>query len=148
MSCFNEDCPQEGTPKLFLCSRCKYVKYCSKNCQLACLSYHKKNCIDPKKTVFNLMRCAYSDDFADMSKELKASYGFEKCQTQQEWVNLFGLYQGLIKHLGCDINELDRAFCENKVPEFVVSKFFNDTRPENCGEYFKWFIQDLERCRH
>ncbi|KAG0204368.1 hypothetical protein BGX28_003688 [Mortierella sp. GBA30] len=105
-------------------------------------------CIDPKKTAFNLMKVVYADDFGVMNEELKASYGFEKCQNEHEKTMLLGLYQGLIKFLGCDLNKLDKAFNENKLPEFIVSAFFNGTGPDNCGGYFKWFIQNLDICRH
>ncbi|KAF9940588.1 hypothetical protein BGZ65_006616 [Modicella reniformis] len=147
MFCANEDCPQTST-KLFLCSRCKDIRYCSKNCQLACLGWHKKICIDPNKTVFNLMKSVFADDFEVMNEELKASYGFEKCKTPFETQKLFGLYAGLIKFLDCDLKELDQAFQENKLPEFIVSTFFYKAGgPKTCGGYFKWYIQNIDICR-
>ncbi|KAF9971091.1 hypothetical protein BGZ73_006008 [Actinomortierella ambigua] len=65
-----------------------------------------------------------------MSKELKASYGFEKCKTLQDKINLLGLYQGLIKILECDINDIDRAFNENKLPELIVTTFYHKTHAD------------------
>ncbi|KAG0306794.1 hypothetical protein BGZ98_001707 [Dissophora globulifera] len=148
MACANEECPETNRGTTFQCSKCKNIRYCSKSCQIACHSWHKKSCIDPKKTAFNLMKTVYADDFKVMNDELKASYGFEKCKTQHDRTYLLGLYQGLIKY-HCDINELDRAFNENKVPEFIVSTFFYEGGgPQYCGEYFKWFIQNLDICRH
>ncbi|KAF9169564.1 hypothetical protein BGX21_009965 [Mortierella sp. AD011] len=78
------------------------------------------------------MKTVYADDFSVMSKELEVSYGFENCKTMEDKIYLFGLYQGLIKILECDLRELDKAFCENKLPEFIVSEFFNKTRPETA----------------
>lgn len=144
-TCANEECDKEAK---LLCARCKDIRYCSKRCQLICHHWHKKCCIEPHKIAFNLMKTVYADDFDAMSEALKASYGFERCKTQHDRVYLLGLYQGLIKYLDCDINEIDKAFNENKLPELIVTMFYNKTRPENCGDYFKWFIQDLERCRH
>ncbi|KAF8975862.1 hypothetical protein BGZ46_008777 [Entomortierella lignicola] len=145
--CYNEDCPQP-TAKTFLCGKCKNASFCSKSCQQLCWSYHKKSCIDPKTTAFNLMKVVYDDDFGTMNKELEASYGFEKCKTMDQKVNLLGLYIGLIKHIECDINVIDRAFRENKLPELIVTEFFNNSSPKSCGDYFRWFLQDLDICRH
>ncbi|KAF9097324.1 hypothetical protein BGX23_009172 [Mortierella sp. AD031] len=121
--CANEECPQPKA-KTFLCSRCRNTKFCSKDCQAACLSWHKKACIDPNKTVFNLMKTVYADDFNVMSEALRNNYGFEKCKNFEELQILLGLYQGIIKALQCDINELDKAFNDNKLPEFIVSTYF------------------------
>ncbi|KAF9921342.1 hypothetical protein BGZ65_010421 [Modicella reniformis] len=116
---------------------------------MECQSWHKRICIDPKKTAFNLMKTVYADDFNTMNKELMGSYGFEKCKNPIEMQNLLGLYQGMIKVLECDLKELDKAFQENKLPEFIVSTFFyKKVTPDHSGEYYKWFIQNLDICRH
>ncbi|KAF8932157.1 hypothetical protein BGZ58_007199, partial [Dissophora ornata] len=84
------------------------------------------------------MKVVYADDFDVMNEELLASYGFEKCKTMYEMQRLLGFHQGLIKFLGCDMKEIDKAFNENKQPEFIVSAFFyKRATPENSGEYFK-----------
>jgi hypothetical protein len=144
-SCASEECDGEGK---YLCSKCKDIAFCSKDCQLANLHWHKKCCIDPSKTAFNLMKTVYADDFDTMNDALKSSYGFEKCKTAQDKVMLLGLYQGLIKFLDCDINAIDKAYNQNKLPELIVSEFFNNSSPKSCGEYFRWFIKDLDRCIH
>ncbi|KAF9105772.1 hypothetical protein BGX29_011474, partial [Mortierella sp. GBA35] len=142
--CANEDCPQPEA-RTFLCSRCRDIKFCSKECQLACLSWHKRLCIDPAKTVFNLKEAVFADDLNAMNEDLKISFGFEKCKTQMDKHYLFGVYQGMIKFYDCDLKELDKAFSENKLPEFIVSMFFYKSGgPQYCGEYFKWFIKNLD----
>ncbi|KAF8919734.1 hypothetical protein BGZ58_004512, partial [Dissophora ornata] len=65
------------------------------------------------------MKALSADEFSVMNEELKVSYGFEKCRTPYEKQRLFGLYQGLIKFIDCNLKELDQAFNEYKLSEFI-----------------------------
>lgn len=65
-------CPSCGKPGKFLCSRCKSVRYCSKECQKAHWKEHKKVCKAPEEGAQNPEKSKEEADEIEKRKKEEA----------------------------------------------------------------------------
>ena len=147
MICFYEDCENKNIEKVYICDKCNDITYCSKLCQKLDWKDHKVSCIEQFKSAYELKKLVYKDDFQYLTDRVSIDYGFINCNNMEEKVNLLGLYQGLIKFQECNINKVHEYYLQNKLPELIVQEFFYKSSPKNCGNYFKWFINNMEIVR-
>ncbi|KAG8919626.1 hypothetical protein FRC02_001521 [Tulasnella sp. 418] len=99
-----------------------------------------------RHSVEELARAAY-DDLLPGAVGVYFDYGFINTKTETEAINLGGLYQGLIKHLGCSLKELHQACMENRLAEFIQNEFTTKIPPrswQSRGDYYQWFERNTD----
>ncbi len=88
-------------------------------------------------SVYNLQEACFKDDFSYITNSVIADYGFKNCKNDEEYSNLLGLYQGIIKCIGCDVEELHKACVNNKLKEFIKK-----IHGKHQSGYYKWFLKN------
>lgn len=93
-----------------------------------------------KKSVEILKDAVYMD-LLTFNKNVNIHYGFINCKSLDDYINLFGLYQGLIKIIGCDVFELHNSQINNDLSNFIINSF-DKTMSTYKGKYYEWFIKN------
>lgn len=89
----------------------------------------------------DILKKAIYSDLASFNKKVIMHYGFINCKTLEDYIQLGGLYQGLIKHLECNILDLHNAQINNNLSQFILNEY-NKIPTELRGEYYKWFLKN------
>lgn len=125
----------------FTCDICKTSQYCSSYCQEVGTHRMHKLCKPPgsRRSVDYL----YLDVFADnlpTNEETIRDYGFANCKTKEEWIQLFGLYIGLLKALSVSEDVL-HDYCMKDEIAVLIKQEFEELPMNSRGSYYPWFLQ-------
>lgn len=89
----------------------------------------------------DILKDSIYDDIATFNKNVIIDYGFINCKTLEDYIQLGGLYQGLIKYLECNISNLHNAQINNNLSQFILNEY-NKIPNDSRGEYYKWFLKN------
>jgi hypothetical protein len=130
------ECSVCKKPTTQCCSRCKTKYYCSPSCQKKDYPNHVLDC--PSRSADALVKSVF-DDLIPTKFAVRYEYGFENCVFPKEESNLLGLYQGLIKYIGCSASQLHSWWESGNLP-FHIKKAYDDAGSNTA--YYRWFLEN------
>jgi hypothetical protein len=89
----------------------------------------------------SLISAIQSDEISQMTLETLANYGFFTCIDRDHRIALFAVYSMIQKYCGGNEEQLDRAFQEKKLNEWVA------VRMKGRGEMSRYYKTLLEKGR-
>lgn len=122
------------------CDTCKKSEYCSSNCRLLGTKDHKL-CNPPGS--LRPVDYLYIDIFGDTfpaNPDVVREYGFAKCETQDDWTHLFGLYIGMLRILEIPRDEL-HDYCRRDEIGALIIKVHQRLELYARGVYYSWFLE-------
>lgn len=130
----------ERYAKQFTCDHCQKPRYCSSDCKILGSRYHEP-CAPPTnlRPVDYLLINVYDNEFPTNEETIR-DYGFANCKHANEWINLLGLYIGLIKILKVPTDVLHDHCMKDKIGD-LIQETFKDLPINARGEYYPWFLQ-------
>ncbi|RHZ45260.1 hypothetical protein Glove_682g42 [Diversispora epigaea] len=119
------------------CSRCSVKYYCSPSCQKKDYPNHKLDC--PLRSAEILVKNAFADKMPTNVAVLY-EYGFSNCMgNPRDTTMLFGLYIGLIKHIGCSASQI-HSWWEKGELALNIKKAYDDAGA--TSGYYSWFLKN------
>lgn len=89
-----------------------------------------------RTTANSLMEAIANDCSIMLTPGVICDYGFQNVRTEEEFQNLFGLYQGLYLR-NINVKKLHNACINGKLAEFIDEFYKNES-----SEYYDWFKQN------
>lgn len=137
------DCRGCGDETTRRCSKCNNKFFCSTLCEESVEITHIFDCSPgrPIDSADHLVLYCIQDEYPD--SDLVEGFGFERCQSHEDWTMLLGLYIGLVVHLDVSSRTLHKWQQKNTLARNIC-KTFEDMKKSNNrfyeGEYYKWFL--------
>jgi hypothetical protein len=87
-------------------------------------------------SVYSLQAAVFADELK-LTPSVIADYGFGTCETEDDLVNMFGVYADIIKSRECNVLDLHKACVANKLADFIDAEYKKSQVAPNV--YCKWF---------
>jgi hypothetical protein len=100
-------------------------------------------------TASSLVHAARMDIFPNYPAQV--DYGFVNCKDgTNEDSMLLGVYQGLIKIIGCNEQELHAACIKGKLAELITQKYEQGIKDGKFGSsiYYEWFKMNKDKVKN
>lgn len=131
------------------CSLCGRDWFCSMACQTKMGNYpsHLRKCCRSELTTADELLLDVLDNEIPKDEQVRADYGFSRCQDVNEESHLLGVYIGILK-IG-DLEEVRPSHLDEwrKRGELTwrIVEYFSQFPPGAQGSYYPWFRKNMHR---